>query len=294
MSIIVGIDCNDCVILAASGPAPRPSTGESGTAGQPIGVLRGVAGKGEAVIGFSGPEELGREVTAALERYLTERDPRELASDAHSSGIQAVLSQPVRLAAAMTRALKGLPGGGVPEGGLTVGETMIALPAKGRHALYVVDEDCTVTQVDHGSSCAAIGPAKWAAESFLRLLQRLLWREGKPNRAAGQLAAYWTARHVADVEGGSSSSVQLVRLSAGPGKATEIVWYGERVITSLRRAVDAGMDEIRSELKRRVVIDFEGLGDNSSSTFERPIRKRVPEVRVTLRPPPSEERKPRW
>jgi hypothetical protein len=291
VSIIVGIDCSDCVILAASGPAPKPPGSGAGTIEPPT-ELRAIAGR--AIIGFSGAEELAREVAAALERYMAERDPHELTPEAHRSEIQAVLSQPLRLATAMTRALKGLAGGGVPEEAQIAGEMIVALPGKGRHGLYVVDEETTVAQVKDGGSFAVIGPAKLAAESFLRFLQRLLWREGKPTRAAGQCAAYWTVRHVTDVEGGSTRSVRLVRLSPGTGKAADIVWYGERVIASLRRAVDAGMDEIRSELKRRVLIDFEDLEVKATSSVERPVPKRVPEVRVTLRPPQNEERKPKW
>jgi hypothetical protein len=292
VSIIVGIDCNDCVILAATGPAPRSSAGRSETAGSLIGGLRAVAGK--AVVGFSGPEELGREMTATLERYLAERDPREVAPEAHQGAVGAALRQPVGLAAAMSRALEGLPGGGVSEAGLAVGEMLIALPGKGRHALFVVNGECVVTLVRRGSSCAAIGQGKHVAEAFLRFLQRLLWREGKPTRAAGQFAAYWTARHVTDIEGGSGRLIQVVRFSPGAGEAADIVRYGDRVIASLRRAVDAGIDEIRSEIKRRVLIDFEDLQDEPPSAVTPPLRKRVPEVRVTLGTPKSEERKPKW
>ena len=292
LSVIVGVDCSDCVILARSGATRRVPRGEAGIAGPLIEGLRAVAGR--AVIGYSGPEELSREVTAALERYFADRDPRELSPEAHSSGIQAVLSQPVRLAAAMTRALKGLPGGAIPENSLISGETLIALPGEGGHALYMVDGECAVTQIKQGSCYAAIGPAKLAAESFLRFLQRVLWREGRPTRAAGQFAAYWATRHVIDLEGGSSRSIQLVRLSGGAAQAADIVWYGERIMAALRRAVDAGVDEFRSELKRRVLIDFEGLGENSTAMLQPPVRKRVPEVRVTIHPPRTEEGRPRW
>jgi hypothetical protein len=253
--------------------------------------LRAVAE--QAVLGFTGPEEIGREATAALERYLTGRDPRELTREAHGAGIQAVLGQPVRLAAAMKRALERPSEAVGREEGLIGAEMLIALPCEGRHALYIIDEESSVSPVA-GWSYAAIGDRKDAAESFLRFLQRLLWREGKPTRAAGQFAAYWTARHVADFEGGSSRSVQVVRLSRGTGKTAEIVWYGERVMASLRRAVDAGIDEIRSELRRRVVVGFENLEEEPASAPGPPSRRRVPEVRVTLHPPKDEERKPKW
>lgn len=291
MSIIVAIDCQDCVMLAATGPSPRATAGPSGSVERMIG-LRAIAQ--QAVLGFTGPEEMGREATAALERYLTERDPRELTLEAHGAEIQAVLSQPVRLAAAMKRALEGAAPEAVgQEEGLIGAEMLIALPSKSRHALYTVNEESSVTPVA-GWSYAAIGDRKDAAESFLRFLQRLLWREGKPTRAAGQFAAYWTARHVTDVEGGSSRSVQVVRLSRGTGRTADIVWYGERVMASLRRAVDAGIDEIRSELRHRVVVGFENLEEEPASAAAPPVRRRVPEVRVTLQPPEGEERKPKW
>jgi len=88
--------------------------------------------------------------------------------------------------------------------------------------------------------------------------------------------------------------IQVVRMSPGVGKVAEIVPYGERVIASLRRAVEAGSDQIRSEIKRRVLIDFEGLQDRPATTLQPPVRRRVPEVRVTLQPRKDDERKPKW
>ncbi len=292
MSIIVGVDCSDCVILAVSGPGPRSAKGQPEAAEPLIGELRAVAG--QAVVGYSGPEELGREVAAAMERYVGARDPRELAPEEHCAGIHAAVSQPVRLATDMNRALEGLPGGGGSKAGLTSAEMLIALPCKNRYALYAVSGECAVGLVDRGFPCAAIGQGKAAAESFLRFLQRLLWREGGPSRAAAQLAAYWTARHVSDIEGGSSRTIQVVRVGSGAGQVAEIAPYGERVIASLRRAVDEANDQIRSEIKRRVLIDFEALQDEPATTLKPPVRRRVPEVRVTLHPRKDDERKPKW
>jgi hypothetical protein len=291
VSIIVGVQCSDCVILAASGPVPTSLTTAAAISGGLEG-LRAIGGQG--VMGVSGTEELEREVTAALERYLADHGPGEVSEVAHTSGLQAALCQPMRLTAEMTRALEGLQGLGSRSGDFPIGEVLVALPSQGRPSLYRVDGECSVTRVHRGSSCAAIGPSKMAAESFLAFLQRLLWREGTPTRAAGQLAAYWTARHITDLEGGSVRSVQVVRLSEGEGKAADIVWYGERVIASLRRAVDAATDEVRAGVKRRVLVDFEIPDEQAAPAREESLRRRVPEVRVTLRPPEDKEKKLRW
>jgi len=290
VSIIVGVHCRDCVVLAASGPAPISPT--EGTAAAGVGGrVRAVAGR--AVVGISGPDELGREVTDALERYLRDRAPDEMSGDTHGDALQAALGQRIRLTADMARALEGLPGAGATAGN-SMGEVLIAMPGRGQPSLHVVDSLCRVKQIDRGRAWAAIGPAKLAAESFLVFLQRLLWREGRPNRAAGQLAAYWAVRHVTEMEGGSSRSVQMVRLSQGEGESANVVWHGERVIASLRRAMDAGVDEIRAGLKRRVLIDFEIPVESAVPTREQPTRPRVPEVRVTLRGPEDQDRRPRW
>lgn len=288
MSIIVGVHCSDSVVLAASGPAPTSPT-EAAAADAGLARLRAVAER--TIVGVSGPEELGREVTAVLERYLRDRDPDEMSGEAHSGALQAALGQRIRLAADMTRALEGLPGAGARASD-SIGEVLIAMPSTSRPSLHIVDGEGCIRQIDRGRSWAAIGSAKRAAESFLVFLQRLLWREERPNRAAGQLAAYWAARHIAEMEGGSSRSIQVVRLSQGKTGSTNVVWYGEGVVASLRRAVDAGVDEIRAGLVRRVLIDFEIPLETALP--REPTRPRVPEVRVTLRTQEDKDRRPRW
>lgn len=290
MSIIIGVRCSDCVILAASGPGPTAPQEAAATNGG-LSRLRAIAGKG--VVGVSGPEELGREMTAALERYLRARDPGDLSGEAHNDGMQTAIGQRIRLTADMTRALERLPGAGVPEG-YSTGEALIAIPSEDSPSLHVVDRECRITEVVRGRPWAVVGPAKLAAESFLLFLQRLLWREGRPGRAAGQLAAYWAARHVTEMQGGSSRSVQVVRLSREDRESSSLVWYGERVITLLRRAVDAGIDEIRAGLRRRVLVDFEIPVEPATPAREEPTRPRVPEVRVMLRAPDDKDQRPRW
>lgn len=291
MSIIVGIKCSDCVILAASGPTPTSISGGAAGRVTPTG-LGTVAG--QAVVGVSGSEELDREVAAALERYLAEHEPHLMSGEAHSHQLQTVLSQRIRLTAEMKRALQGLPGTGMAAGEAATGAVLIALPSRERPSLHLVDGEGTVAQIDRGRCFAAIGSAGVAGESFLTFLQRLLWREERPNRAAGQLAAYWTARHVTEVEGASSRSIRVVRLSTVGSGLADINWYGESVISALRRAVDAGADEIRAGLRKRVMIDFEVPAGEPAPAPEEPSQRRVPEVRVTVRPPQDKDKKLRW
>jgi hypothetical protein len=291
VSIIVGVHCSDCVILACSGPAPASTPG-----GAVDGVietrLRAVAG--QAIVGSSGPEELDREVTAALERYLAEHGPHRMSGEAHRRGMQTVLGQPIRLTAEMTRALQRLPGTAATAGELVAGAVLIALPSKERSSLHLIDAEGRVSQIEGGRCFATIGSARVAAESFLIFLQRLLWREKKPNRAAGQLAAYWTARHITEIEGASSRSIQVVRLSSAEGGLADVIWYRDSVIAALRRAVDAGLDEIRAGIKRRVMIDFEVPTGEALPAPGQPPLRRVPEVKVTLHPPQEKDKRPRW
>ena len=291
MSIIVGVHCSDCVIFACSGPAPASTPGRAVDGVMPT-RLRAVAG--QAIVGVSGPEELDREVTAALERYLAEHGRHRMSAEAHRHEMQTLLGQPIRLTAEMTRALQRFPGTAATAGEAVAGAVLVALPSKELSSLHLIDAEGSVSQIDRARCFAAIGSARVAAESFLVFLQRLLWREEKPNRAAGQLAAYWTARHITEIEGASSRSIRVVRLSSADGGLPDITWYGDPVIAALRRAVDSGLDEIRVGLKRRVMIDFEVPEGEAPSAPGQPPRRRVPEVRVTLRPPQDKDKRLRW
>jgi hypothetical protein len=250
---------------------------------------------GQVVLGVSGPEGLTREISAALESYVAERDPGRVTPEAHSTGIRDALAEPVGLAVAMTQALRRVPGVAVGPGEFVLGGSMIALPTKGTPCLYVVDEELAVTEITEEVACAAIGPARAAAESFLAFVRRLLWLDGQPTRAEGQLAAYWTVRHVVETTlGRPGRSVQVVSLSRGSDGATEIVRSEGRAMEGLDGAVGASLDELGRSLRENVLTDLDGPAGPEVTRRERPVQRRVPEVRVTLRERQDEERKWKW
>jgi hypothetical protein len=292
VSLIVGVRCKDSVVLAASGLGAVLSKGDP-TAEAPAGLLR-VVGR-QVVLGVSGPEGLTREISAALAAYVAERDPGRVEPEAHSTGIRDALAEPVGLAVAMTKALRRVPGVAVGPGEFVLGGSMIALPAKGTPCLYVVDEELAVTEITEEVACAAIGPARAAAESFLAFVRRLLWRDGQPTRAEAQLAAYWTVRHVVETTlGRPGRSVQVLSLSRRSDGSAEIVRSEGRTIEGLDGAVGASLDELGTSLREHVLRALDSPTGPEVPRRETLVHRRVPEVRVTIREPQSEERKWKW
>ncbi len=293
MSLIVGIRCKDSVVLAASGFGTALSKGGPATVEPPAGLLRVVGG--QAIFGVSGPEGLTQEISAALDVYVAERDPGRVAPEAHSTGIRDALAEPVGLAVAMTQALRQVPGVAVGPGEFVLGGSMIALPARGMPCLYVVDEELAVTEITEEVTCAAIGPARAAAESFLAFVRRLLWPDSQPTRAEGQLAAYWTVQHVVETTlGRLGRSVQILSLSRGSDGAVEIVRSEGRAMEGLDGAVGASLDEVGKSLREHVLANLDSPAGPEVARRERQVHRRVPEVRVTLREPQGEERKWKW
>lgn len=292
MSLIVGVRCKDSVVLAASGLGTVLPKGDPAVE-EPAGLLRVVGG--QVILGVSGPEGLTREISAALESYVAGGDPGRVAPEAHSTGIRDALAEPVGLALAMSEALRRVPGVAVGPGEYVLGGSMIALPARGAPCLYVVDEGLSVTEITEEITCAAIGPARAPAESFLAFLRRLLWPDDQPTRAEGQLTAYWTVRHVVETTlGRPGRSVQVLTLSRRGDGAVEIVRSEGRAMEGLDVAVGASLDELGKSLREQLLSTLDSPAGPEVPTRDRVVHRRVPEVRVTIREPQGEERKWKW
>ncbi len=292
MSLIVGIRCADSVVLAASGPASvRPSQGLP-PARQLTKRLRVVAG--QAVLGVSGHDGLAQEMGLSLGRYLAEPNRRDSGEEILRAEIREALAAPVQRTVAIHRTLEGLPGFGSLSSEYAVTHSLVALPLRGALRLYVLEPECSLTEITEELCCVAVGPAGTAAAPFLAFLRKLLFDSDAPTLTQGELAAYWTVRQAIDSNpGGLSYPIQVVAISRAQEGSIEISERGEQEIAALGEAVEAREERMREGFRNNSPAGGDGAGKLAADSTERPMRKRVPEVRLTLQPPGRREPQ-RW
>jgi hypothetical protein len=249
---------------------------------------------GQAVLGVAGHDGLAQEMALSLEQCLAEPDRRDSTEAVFRAKIRDALAAPVQRSVAIHRTLQGLPGFGATMEEYALSHSMVAIPYGKSLRLYVLDPECTLTEITAELSCAAAGAAREVAEPFLAFLRDLLWPDGPPRLDRGELAAYWTLRHaVENCRAGLARPIQVVVLRRGREGATEIVERGEQEIAELELAVDAHREAIRDGLQGRPV-QRPGTPQKRETSLDRLPRKRVPEVRLTLESPERARRTWRW
>jgi hypothetical protein len=283
VSLIVGIRCTDSVVLAASGPGTRPSEDGLPPARQWTKKLRVVAG--QAVLGVTGHDGLAQEMALSLERCLAEPDERESADDVVRGKLRDALAAPVQRTVAIHRTLQGLPGFGITSNEYVISQSILAIPFRDSLRLFLLDPECSVTEVTNELACATIGSAKAIADPFLAFLRKVLWHDRLPDVALGELCAYWTMLHVAETSPGTLTfPIQLVVMQHEEGGSIDIFERGQRELGRVQSAIERGEEMIRKSVRGQPPGPA-GVEAPPPAAEEKPVRKRVPEVRLRLEPP---------
>lgn len=293
MSLIVGIRCTDSVVLAASGPGTMPSEDGLAPARQWARKLRVVGGK--AMLAVSAHDGLAQEMGLSLERALAELDQVECAEDVLRAGIRDALAAPVQRTVAIHRTLQGLPGFGVSSNEYVLSQSMVAIPFQGSLRLYLLDPECSLTEITSELSYAAIGNVKAIADPFLAFLREVLWQDGLPGQAHGELAAYWTVRHAIENNPvGLTHPIQLIVMARRQDESIEIIERGDRELAAIGQMVDSSLRTVRKSLTPPPRGSASGSGKPPSGDVGKVARKRVPEVRLKLESPEQGRGPSRW
>ncbi len=236
---------------------------------------------GQAVLGISGHDGLAQEMALSLGRRLSEPEEREISEDLLRSKLRDALATPVQRTVGIHRTLQGLPGFGITSNEYAVVQALLAIPFRGTLRLYVLDPECTLTEVTPNLAWSAIGRARTVAEPFLTFLRRVIWDRDRPSVAQAELAAFWTLRHaIENNPSGLSYPIQLVVMVRSEPGSIDIIERGERELEVIRQVVEEGEEAFRRSF--RVLPSGQVEIRSMGSAAEPSKRKRVPEVRLTL------------
>lgn len=216
MTLILGIHCQDGIVMAADGAATLGSLSEVTAQQRTIKKLT-IHHNTDVVIGTAGPVGLGQGVRAVLEDGF--------ANGNYTGRIETVARQMrglmIRIVQPEMQSVRELRGA-VPE---VAGRadaclhTLIAFPYNSRAELIQFDPACSPTIANDELPFVCLGIGQAIADHFLAFIRRVLWKDSVPTLALGVFSALWTLRHVILTNAfGIQDPIQIVTLSAENGK----------------------------------------------------------------------------
>jgi hypothetical protein len=210
MTLIIGILCEDGIVMAADGAATPGALGNR-TVQQPVKKLTSIADA--AIVGVSGPVGLGRIFVGTIDqlwsnRAFSNKQPHEamtvirdnLWPHVEKHFRAANIAAPVLGAAVATQN--------------TLSQSVVAIPIAKRACLFQFDQQCGPEQATVDLPFVAIGSGQPLADPFLAFLRRIFWPGRLPTLAEGIFSAFWTLDQAIKIHpGGVAEPIQIMTLT---------------------------------------------------------------------------------
>jgi 20S proteasome alpha/beta subunit len=215
MTLIVGVLCEDGIVVGADGAATLGSLG-SMTARQPVKKLTNVQNR--VVIGVSGPVGLGQ---LLIDRVESLQSSGGLKGTKCPNAAQAMriftgaFKDDVIPAFDRARVAAGVVGN-QNAAARVMSSTVVALTIKSQPVLIQFDEQCGAEAATPDLPFVAVGSGQATADPFLAFVRRVFWVNRLPTVSEGILAATWTLRQAIETSpGGVADPIQLMVLEGG-------------------------------------------------------------------------------
>jgi hypothetical protein len=225
MTLIVGIKCEDGIVLGADGAA--------------TGIVRQAVKKklrivdGQVVFGFSGAAGLGQRLGGELEKAWKEKKfsikgqgqllPHQV-MQVLREGFWQFINYEIDVARACMHTMG-------PAGiQRSQSSTVVAMPISHELCLFQFDEQASPEQATDDLPFLSIGGGSPIADPFLAFLRRVLWNDGIPTLSVGILSAVWTLRHaIQTCPGGVSDPMQIVTITKRGTSASAVELTPEQI-----------------------------------------------------------------
>lgn len=244
MTLIVGIQCSDGVVLASDSAATF-GDGRASTIGQQevkkVRVLsNSVLYSSTGAVGMSQLIAADFEAGWAQNRYKNLSTPEEMMN---AVGLRiSEIVMPYLKSAALTHPF-------VQNAGTSLCKTMFAIPVKQKPHLFQFDFNGSPEMSSNELPFVALGSGQPIADPFLALLKRLLWNRTAPTLPEGKLVAAWTIQHCAQTNpGGVGGEVQLATLTKD-GKPHPAHLLDPHAVVEHLQQISAAEDALVREVK---------------------------------------------
>jgi len=190
VTLIIGIKCQDGIVLGADGAATFVTPTLQQTTVQQVRKIRCI--KGRLAIASAGPWGLGQHYAGALEQLWTNNGLSVSMPHEAMAAIKAAFwphYEPAHKTAEAMAALNSLRNLALVN---SMTSALIAMQIKKSVHIFLVDETCTVCELEGSPYFMALGSGQPVAEPFLSFLSRVFWDQKQPTVSQGIFAIVWT------------------------------------------------------------------------------------------------------
>jgi 20S proteasome alpha/beta subunit len=208
MTLIIGILCQDGVVVGSDGMATFGSLGQR-TIQQPVKKLSQI---GDCIaIGTSGPVGLGQRFAAALQDLWANKKLSGKASHEATTILQDAFWQYARREFEAAKVTAPMLGQSALESAISY--TVLAMPLDKKPCLIQFNQQCSPELATKDLPFIAVGSGQLLADSFLAFLRRIFWQNGLPKVSEGVLATVWSLEQAIRTNpGGVGPPIQVVTL----------------------------------------------------------------------------------
>jgi 20S proteasome alpha/beta subunit len=209
MTLIVGIQCSDGVVMASDSAASFAAGVQFTIGQQEMTKVRTLAGV--MLYGSSGAVGMQQLICDRIEKYW-KANATIFANASTAEAMQKVGAEITKVVTDYIQVGQMLR----PEGGLQTAlcKSLFAIPLSGSASLIQFDYSGAPEAATKELPFVALGSGQPIADPFLAFLKRLLWKEREPTVAEGRFAAAWTIQHAIQTNpGGVAGPLQMATLT---------------------------------------------------------------------------------
>ncbi|HUO32595.1 MAG TPA: hypothetical protein VMU80_25505 [Bryobacteraceae bacterium] len=208
MTLIIGIQCSDGVVVGSDGAATLGALGNQ-TVQQPVKKLAIISGS--VILGVSGPVGLGQRFHGELQALW---DGKKLSSKKPYEAMSIIRPEFWKHAELEFRAAQvTAPMLGQPALNGALSHSVVAMPLSKDAHLFQFDQNCSPELATTDLPFIAVGSGQKGADPFLAFLRRIFWTNGQPSVADGVFATIWCLdQAIRTNPGGVGDPIQVMTL----------------------------------------------------------------------------------
>jgi 20S proteasome alpha/beta subunit len=251
MTLIIGIKCEDGIVVASDAAATFGSVGTGQTIRQETKKLRIIENR--IVLGTSGQVGLGQRFAAELQDCYSHKELSDKTPVVAMTIISERFRKHIRAEAEMAKITVGLIGSQANTAWISA--SLVAVPISKCLCLFEFDHQGAPEEKTDELPFACVGSGQGTADPFLAFLRRILWRGHLPTSQVGILSAVWAIKHVTETSpGGVAEPIQVVHveLSEKVAIAREL---GEGELQEPRRVIDVLEESLRKRITELPTTD---------------------------------------
>lgn len=197
MTLLVGVLCEDGVVLGADSAATMGSGGMP-TVRQPVAKIRAISN--DALIAVSGPVGLGQRLAGELEQILSEsRIPSSMKAHKATQLLRQSFMPYIAGELEAARIAAPVVGAQVAQAS-ALSSTLLAIHLDGRIRLVQFDQQGAPEEATVDLPFVCLGSGQLLADPFMTFLRGVFWDKGRlPSLAEATFATVWTLTQAIDV-----------------------------------------------------------------------------------------------